>query len=76
MICAWAADDATAFFRRCKDGLKPDGLIFVKENICSADQKFAVDKVHAAEFWQSLWTIRPNAHLLTASLFSGTCVLL
>ena len=39
------ADDAIALFQRCKDGLKSDGIIFVKENICSAAQNFAVDKV-------------------------------
>lgn len=42
---AWAADDAVAFFDRCRQGLKPDGVIIVKENICSAEANFVVDKV-------------------------------
>lgn len=35
-ILVWSADDATAFFQRCKKGLKPGGLVVVKENICSS----------------------------------------
>ncbi|KAF5838956.1 alpha-N-methyltransferase NTM1 [Dunaliella salina] len=35
-------DDVVLLFNRCRSGLKPDGLIFVKENICR--QGFIVDK--------------------------------
>lgn len=27
------ADDLVAFFKRCKSGLNPTGMIFVKENV-------------------------------------------
>jgi protein N-terminal methyltransferase len=37
------ADDAVAFFDRCKAGLKPGGIIVVKENICKHTE-FVVDK--------------------------------
>ena len=37
-----ATDDAVALFERCKTGLKPDGLVVVKENICA--EGFVVDK--------------------------------
>ena len=40
-----SADDAVAFFQRCTAGLKSDGVIFVKENICSQEQGFIVDNV-------------------------------
>ena len=39
------ADDAIAFFDRCRVGLKADGVIFVKENICHNAAGFIVDKV-------------------------------
>ena len=35
-MVAWSADDANAFFQRCKKGLKAGGLVVVKENICSS----------------------------------------
>lgn len=35
-------DDLLALLQRCKDGLKPDGIVFVKENVCR--QGFIVDK--------------------------------
>jgi len=34
-------DDFVAFFERCKTGVKPGGLIFVKENICKSG--FVID---------------------------------
>lgn len=37
--------DAIGLFNRCKQGLKKDGLIIVKENICSKESEFVVDKV-------------------------------
>lgn len=37
------ADDAVAFFDRCKTGLKPGGFVVVKENICKHTE-FVVDK--------------------------------
>lgn len=37
------ADDAVAFFDRCKAGLKPGGFVVVKENICKHTE-FVVDK--------------------------------
>ena len=37
------ADDAVAFFDRCKAGLRPGGIIVVKENICKHTD-FVVDK--------------------------------
>lgn len=45
MPFALCADDAVALFERCRTGLKPDGFIFVKENICPAEQNFVVDEV-------------------------------
>ena len=43
MTCNNAADDAVAFFDRCKAGLEPGGIIVVKENICKHTE-FVVDK--------------------------------
>lgn len=36
-------DDAIAFFDRCKSGLRPGGIVVVKENICKHTE-FVVDK--------------------------------
>lgn len=36
-------DDAVSFFDRCKTGLKPGGVVVVKENICKHTE-FVVDK--------------------------------
>lgn len=36
------ADDVQLLFSRARAGLKPDGLIFVKENVCKTG--FVVDK--------------------------------
>lgn len=33
-FCNAHTDDAILLFNRCRSGLKPDGLVFVKENIC------------------------------------------
>lgn len=38
-----SADDAVAFFERCKAGLRPGGIVIVKENICKHTD-FVVDK--------------------------------
>ena len=38
-----AADDAAAFFQRCKAGLRAGGVIVVKENTCKHTE-FVVDK--------------------------------
>ena len=42
--CQWVLghlvdDDFVAFFRRCKTGLAPNGLIFVKDNMASGKEK-------------------------------------
>ncbi len=39
----YAADDLLAFLERSKAGLKPGGLMIIKENIC--EQGFIVDPV-------------------------------
>jgi hypothetical protein len=31
---AMLSDDVALLFSRCRQGLKPGGLIFIKENIC------------------------------------------
>ncbi len=36
------ADDLVAFFKRCHAGLKPGGVLFVKENVCK--EGFEVDE--------------------------------
>ena len=43
LLNCWGAEDALAFFERCKTGLLPGGIIVVKENICA--KGFVVDKV-------------------------------
>lgn len=44
LICApcYIADDVILLCNRCRQGLKPDGLIFVKENICKWVRRWAV----------------------------------
>ena len=44
-----AAGDAISLFKRCFQGLKEDGIIIVKENVCSNESSFVVDKVNL--FW-------------------------
>jgi hypothetical protein len=46
IVTARVPDDAVAFFGRCAKGLKPGGIIIVKENICK--EGFIVDKVPPA----------------------------
>ncbi len=41
-------DDALAFFERLKVGLRPDGVIIIKENVCASG--FVVDKVWHTTF--------------------------
>ena len=47
VYCWWKpvehAEDAVAFFERCKTGLAPGGILVVKENVCQ--KGFVVDKV-------------------------------
>ncbi|KAK9801358.1 hypothetical protein WJX73_009936 [Symbiochloris irregularis] len=52
-------DDAISFFARCRAGLRPGGIIVLKENICT--KGFVVDKEDAS-------LTRSNAYLL--QLFS------
>ncbi len=50
----WAVpDDAVAFFARCTEGLKPGGIIVVKENICQ--EGFIVDKVTPASMVHAIF---------------------
>ena len=42
-MCSGWTDDALAFFERLKAGLRPDGVIIIKENVCASG--FVVDKV-------------------------------
>ena len=46
--CAGHAEDALAFFDRCRAGLLDGGIIVVKENICT--KGFVVDKVWHGHF--------------------------
>ncbi len=42
------ADDLLQLLERCKSGLKEDGLVIIKENVC--EQGFVVDQVRRTPF--------------------------
>ena len=47
--CQWVLghltdDDLVAFFQRCRAGLAEDGILVIKENICSSDEAELDDK--------------------------------
>ena len=58
--------DAISFFQRCQAGLKPGGLIIVKENICQ--DGFVVDKDDSS-------LSRSNAYMLQLFEAAGMQVL-
>ena len=51
------ADDAVAFLQRCKEELRPGGMVFVKENVC--DNGFVVDREDAS---LTRWGRSPCSH--------------
>ncbi|KAK9840774.1 hypothetical protein WJX81_003944 [Elliptochloris bilobata] len=59
-------DDALAFFERLKAGMKPDGLIVIKENVCAAG--FVVDKEDSS-------LTRSNQYLLQLFKRAGLVVM-
>lgn len=53
-------DDALAFFERLKAGLRSDGVIIIKENVCASG--FVVDKVCTLPFCLSSFNILKHEH--------------